>query len=1778
MGISISASPVETIDMFQSEPMASPINMFEKPKIIPTDQMAQDRAEKADYGLGELSPGIESLLGAISTGNEDFVRDYVSKQKSLKMREMQDGFLRQYIKDRGDEPVSEEEALVFKSMTEQDLSRAATGDTIFEEEFARRLVEATASDDTQMLDEEMELDEEGTFQSLDVAQFNIARQQVKIKMMQDLQVMGEQRTATEKTEDFIESIIPFKTWWDTQNAVGTDTTYSSLLMGNNWEDNWNYLDNLSPADMHVKLTEVLAGIGDINSAKAFLSFGISHGTFDVTMGNAMSILDLTTPLDVAAAFIPKRGLAKGISVTDVPQYVKEGPQTFTTAKGSTYVVNPDGTTTRNKAARKEHPGDSGPKPKSAKTIYVTEQQAQALAPPSGKWKYFIDGDTVSMIFQSNGKWGSSETSRNIKYQTTPRKGLVPLELWVPGKKGGETYSRAHFGNKITKVEGGIKDVSGLQSTLINLNNAASEVVTDQANILAATNNQRSAAILQATKSAAAKVFARDPNFRGIDLWNSVPVWFNPKAITHRPYQMAATQGARLEEALMASRSLLQNALTDIVYAQRLSPTAHGKAVEKAMVDIENEFVNQSSSIIDVRHLTTEKANLGNIDEVELRLGKTDASLFTSKTQANAYAKQYGLDNYNVLPEGKKFYISVIRDVAETGDDIMAHQVDSSNKSPESLIPLFLSFLRSPDHTQSTLSRANRHVVTHATQEFNRYSAEVAKSIGALNKKSLTDLEDFLNTNRDWHETKVDPKTNETYIQKGRFFNTLSDLESEWSKAYGRLPTPKEAEAYFKFVQLNDLDYVVRNLGIYRDLARQGVKQHQFRVGNVNLEWMNAKEVGHLPLPDQNMEEAGILFVDKESGNVTHTWRNDSREADITKLNSKYKKEGYRVFQIAAPDEMPFKSLVEEPVNFVVIHDAGTKALDFKQIPYAGGGHVEYTQQWYLKQAKVKRFFKDIITMPGKKQEKNIYMGDSAYSAHTTEAEARKIVPMLETARKLVGNWPALKTYLETNLPTIDPRAFNNLFKATKNADGSINPPTFSKKEPFVVAYRNDNVMKSDPTLRSRYANLQTQADSSYNLMKSVSKEFTGPRDLDLKTFKETPSGFKTEPAAKLSSLEMLSKASSGLVNQRFFKDYQMQAVSSWLKEFEAAFDPLSNIYRDPLKTLMNPQWDNSASKSTIRKKADENRKTIISFLNLQNDLDQRIHMWQHRLVSQIYNIAGQKVSDLAAKYMIVKVDDPFKHARAIAFHPKLGLFNPAQLFVQSQTLFHSMAITGSPTMAASSLAGGFLMTVLKYSKGTPKIVEAYANKAAKLGWTKEEFLDSYALMRSTGWDNIEGEIGYLDNITNPPLFKSNTKKFLDKGAVFFKAAERNNRMTAWNIAYKEFKRKYPTVVIGDRHVAMILKRADDLTVNMTGASNSRLQKGVFSLPLQFFTYQQRLMEQMLGKTLTRWEKIRVFTMYSALYGVPVATGAVGGVMGAVSGAIEGAYVDGAAGALEYSAKGALGTLWPYYDDIRTEALKKGVDTDNGLFIEALTQGIPAVMLEAMFGNEYNGGQRYGPGGMPILKAIIDGDKGVAELAFGVSGTVIGGMLEDLDPIFMAGASLFNLANNEHPVMLEDFTEFFANVSSFNNAHKAWGMFNTGRYITEREIYVQDRDTWDALITGVLGMSPRSADDIFRKINAMKDLDKLQKPFRQEAITAYRRSLKAVGDEKLKWATRARTALISGGFLPHQMGDVMSEALGGQVDLESIVNRDFYTRKVPADEIEHRFEQYKRMNK
>jgi len=394
-------------------------------------------------------------------------------------------------------------------------------------------------------------------------------------------------------------------------------------------------------------------------------------------------------------------------------------------------------------------------------------------------------------------------------------------------------------------------------------------------------------------------------------------------------------------------------------------------------------------------------------------------------------------------------------------------------------------------------------------------------------------------------------------------------------------------------------------------------------------------------------------------------------------------------------------------------------------------------------------------------------------------------------------------------------------------------------------------------------------------------------------------------------------------------------------------------------------------------------------------------------------------------------------------------------------------------------------------------------KAQKLGWKPGEWLESHNLMKKIRLDLVEGEAGVIDMHSNPVMFQSTFGKFLDKGTVFFKESERAVRINAWHVAFKEFRDKNPTKVIGNTEINEILRRQELLSVNMTRSSNANWQRGLTGPMTQFMGYQARIAEQLLGKQLSTAEKIRVGVTYAGLYGIPVSLGAATFMQ--IPGASQ--------------------------DDIRKYALANGIDANSGVAGVAMN-GIPAALISWMTSDEngqggyqFNLGQRVGPGGLPTLKDLVNGDKTIFETVLG-AGYSIG--KDFLTQVFPEDGDILGAMTDAPGKTISDYANVFSTVSTVNNTNKLlWALF-TQRNMTRNGVDLGEIDTTSAVIRFLTGLEEQRFMDNLLKLDTLADLKEYNKQIAKEYRDQYRRAMKLpTGSPEREEAKKKMRALLEG---------------------------------------------------
>ena len=229
--------------------------------------------------------------------------------------------------------------------------------------------------------------------------------------------------------------------------------------------------------------------------------------------------------------------------------------------------------------------------------------------------------------------------------------------------------------------------------------------------------------------------------------------------------------------------------------------------------------------------------------------------------------------------------------------------------------------------------------------------------------------------------------------------------------------------------------------------------------------------------------------------------------------------------------------------------------------------------------------------------------------------------------------------------------------------------------------------------------------------------------------------------------------------------------------------------------------------------------------------------------------------------------DPYAALRAGAFHPMLGMFNPAQLLIQAQNF--SIAASLDPQGVASSFRQFTAMRTALMAPAAMNDAKTLARLADVAGMSPKDFKAMVKEVDSIGIkSSIRANPDYAAAMNGTILDGKYFKSFLDKGIIPFQEGELFSRLYAYSAARREFlkKNKRADGQLSAEDIEDITDRYGDLTLNMLRENRAYWNKGALSLPTQFMSAQAKFLETVLGNRMSGQDKRRIFAGQALLYG------------------------------------------------------------------------------------------------------------------------------------------------------------------------------------------------------------------------------------------------------------------------------------------------------------------------
>lgn len=1178
-----------------------------------------------------------------------------------------------------------------------------------------------------------------------------------------------------------------------------------------------------------------------------------------------------------------------------------------------------------------------------------------------------------------------------------------------------------------------------------------------------------------------------------ELEDTIPSIVAPERMLNGSKSLPREAYLRMKETLRNNSELARRFVLEPNLIDRANPEELVQYRDLLRETYVRENPSIQKSVLDVEILPT--ADVGNVYQAKVLLGKRDGTLFGSEAQARQYFNRWigGTQDFTVEQVGSGFRIAIPRTVDESQFLKDAFRIQTDQTTPTSLANTFGGWWRSPTYSVSDQQNLARSTGVTSMERMKGIMEEMSQPISRLPKPQMEELDDLLVRNR----------------QSQMYFKNYGDFEEAFFDRFNKAPTVEQSEAYFTYVQMNDLDLVIRDLDWYKQKAAQGREEITVRMSGGGSDptpidfTFEGKVVDSLP-DVRTLADSDFNWTLVKDGRANKTRSSRSiTQAEREEIARLVRDENYKIIQVA---DQSLRISEKEFTGFVITKDLSRNRVGVKNVDRRPGGHKVDTYDGYIKQGQISR---------SEDGTSAFYRGDTTLFGTKTVKEGQDFVRLLNEGReKLLKNEPGAMKWLRDNLP-IDAQDFVAKVKA-----GAIDLSTPFAYTPKGARTIDSGVYHDIPGLRDNGKNI-------HNLDSQIMGRYAGARDTsDISVVRsEGNQLFEIRGAEYLDPISTLRMSTQNVVSQRAMNDYTVMTTRNFIREFG---DILEGTAAEQLaqgnSLLFNPRFKSAVEKTSPERMAAA-QNVSRAYKNLMNhgtQLDRKIQHYKDRLIGSIYPKVGPRGQQWLDERQMFGAKDPGVYLRSFAFHSKLGLFNINQLFVQANALVNVAAVGG-----LNGLRGGMAYPLFRAANLTnqPEIINRIARIAQTTGLMKaDEFKESLALYKRSGFHSVGRDTAFLDDISGPEIRRGRVGQVLDYGTVPFKEGERSVRLAAWNTAYLEQKAKAGGRALTRRDEAEILSRAKLLGVDMSRESNATWQKGYAAVFSQFFSFQARLTEQFLGKRLTGMEKARLFTGYSAMYGIPTAVGAGVGIV-------------------------------PVREVVLDTMYGMGIDPTQEVW-RPLIDGFANTLMSTLTGKDLNVSDRYGAGGIPTLYDLFRGDESIFEVFGGASGSIALQTISDSIPFLKGvGSELFDFEGGLYNLTKDDIVLPFRNISSVNSAYQMYQVYNLGIWASKNEVNLMEMDLPDAVIAAVTGLQPSELGDSFRRGRAMRGWKEEKDSAMKEIVRNYRRIIRMEpGPEREKAIRMNKAEMELHGLSPQERWRVMRDATSQDIMSDTTFER------------------------
>tara|TARA_R110001606_G_scaffold285455_1_gene433692 strand:+ start:357 stop:5018 length:4662 start_codon:yes stop_codon:yes gene_type:complete len=227
--------------------------------------------------------------------------------------------------------------------------------------------------------------------------------------------------------------------------------------------------------------------------------------------------------------------------------------------------------------------------------------------------------------------------------------------------------------------------------------------------------------------------------------------------------------------------------------------------------------------------------------------------------------------------------------------------------------------------------------------------------------------------------------------------------------------------------------------------------------------------------------------------------------------------------------------------------------------------------------------------------------------------------------------------------------------------------------------------------------------------------------------------------------------------------------------------------------------------------------------------------------------------------------------KASTFNSLLGMYNPAQFWIQASGAFIALSINPVHGAKAIKQSMGYALMDRMIAKNPKAFQET-------LDWGKKQGIDieGYEMYSKSGLrDSItSANADYQSIWEDLPYDAGRLRKMAANHTYFFKSGELVSARISYATAFNRWRSMNPNKVPDDQDLIDILGRTEQYRLNMSKANHAGFQQNAgTSVGTQFQQVNTKFMEKLFSDEFTGMEKTRMAVGQAALFGgagVPIA--------------------------------------------------------------------------------------------------------------------------------------------------------------------------------------------------------------------------------------------------------------------------------------------------------------------